>query len=258
MRNHTGKANPFYGKEHSEQSKRKMSLARMGKHPTEKTRRKMSLARKGKKQIGGVKYHSKETKRKMSTSQTGRKHLEETKKKISKAHRGYKNPMYGKHLSKSTKKKMSAKTKGVPKPESFCIKISKAQKKLWQNPTHKRKQIKAMCDGIKRAVPTKPERKLRKGLNILFPNQYKFTGDGSFIIGFKKPDFVNVTQNKIIEMFGDYWHSKNVTENTKAQEENQRIRHFAKYGYKTLIVWERELKNIPKLKRKLKVFHEIR
>ena len=90
----------------------------------------------------------------------------------------------------------------------------------------------------------------------MFPGEYKFVGDGKIWIGYKNPDFINVNgQKKIIELFGDYWHSVGRTGRTKQQEENQRINHFAKYGFKVLIVWERELKNIPKLKKKLIRFH---
>ena len=41
-------------------------------------------------------------------------------------------------------------------------------------------------------------------------------------------------------------------------EEQRRIRHFAKYGYKTLIVWQKELKSINPLKMKLIEFHDER
>lgn len=103
-----------------------------------------------------------------------------------------------------------------------------------------------------RTRPTKPEKRLRKGLNILFPGEYKYVGDGTTFIGGKCPDFININgQKKIIEMFGNYWHSEEKIGRTKQQEENQRIKHFAKYGFKTLIVWENELKNIKQLKKKL-------
>ena len=66
----TGKKNPFYGKTHSEKTK-KMLRERVY---SEKTRKKIGLAGMGRK-------HSEETKRKM----TGRRHTEETKSKISEA-----------------------------------------------------------------------------------------------------------------------------------------------------------------------------
>ena len=239
----TGAKNPFYGKKHSKETKKKMSRANKGpKNPM----------------YGKHLTISTKTKMKMSISQKGRVHSEETIRKISETHKGILNPMYGKHLSKLTKMKMSAKTKGVPKPKGFGKKMSKAQTKLWQNSKHKKKQIKAMCNGISKAKPTKPERKLKNYLNHLFPRDYKFVGDGSIIIGNKKPDFININgQKKIIEMFGDYWHGEKRTKRTKYHEEQRRIRHFAKYGFRTLIIWQKELKNLPKLKRKLRLFHAI-
>jgi len=102
----------------------------------------------------------------------------------------------------------------------------------------------------------KPERKLYKLLYKLFPNEYKYVGDGKIWINGKNPDFINVNgQKKIIEMFGDYWHSKKVTGLKKKIHRIRRQNHFAKYGYKTLIIWERELKNIKQLEIKLRIFH---
>ena len=67
----------------SEETRKKISKARIGKHPSEETRRKMSK------------------------SQTGKHHTEETRNKISEAQTGEKNHMFGKHLSEEHKKKLS-------------------------------------------------------------------------------------------------------------------------------------------------------
>ena len=107
--------------------------------------------------------------------------------------------------------------------------------------------------------PTKPEKRLKKLLNRLFPGEYKYVGNGSLLVGFKNPDFVNVNgRKKIIEMFGDYWHSKEKTGRTNKQEENQRIKHFAKYGYETLVVWENQLERGSSrwLRKRLVKFHK--
>lgn len=200
--------------------------------------------------------------------------------------KGERNPMYGKHHSKESKRKMR-KGHTMPKdfgeilrraktgrkhskkhpstkhskkhimPKGFGERQSKLRKKSWQNPEYREKTLKAMF-AARDSRPTKPEKKLRRGLNKLFPGEYKYVGDGSIFIGYKNPDFININgQKKVIEMFGNYWHSEEVTGRTKQQEENQRIRHFAKYGFKTLIVWERELLNIQRLKRKLIRFDGI-
>jgi len=39
----------------------------------------------------------------------------------------------------------------------------------------------------------------------------------------------------LIELFGDYWH--------RDQDPQKRIDHFARYGYKCLVIWEKELDN---------------
>ena len=38
--------------------------------------------------------------------------------------------------------------------------------------------------------------------------EYDFVGDGKIMIGTKNPDFINIKIKKIIEVFGDYWHTK--------------------------------------------------
>lgn len=85
-------------------------------------------------------------------------------------------------------------------------------------------------------LPNKAERKLEYFLKTNFPHEWKFVGSGDFIIERKNPDFVNINGKKqIIELYGSYWH--------KESEIQPRIDLFAKYGYKTLILWDYELKN---------------
>lgn len=72
-------------------------------------------------------------------------------------------------------------------------------------------------------------------------------GDFSFMINGKNPDFVNCNGKKlIIELFGDYWH--------KDDNPEDRAKVFEPFGYKTLVIWEHELKDIENLKNKLEGF----
>lgn len=119
--------------------------------------------------------------------------------------------------------------------------------KLWQDPKYADNQIKATMKGncIK---PNKPELKLNDLLQQLLPNEYKYVGDGEFILAGKCPDFVNINgQKKIIELYGDYWH--------KGETGKERIELFKQYGYQTLIVWENELEDENLLKEKLLNFN---
>ncbi len=85
--------------------------------------------------------------------------------------------------------------------------------------------------------PNKIESVLNHLLKANFPHEWKFVGDGKVIIEGKNPDFININGKKqIIELFGERWHDKN--------EAQPRIDLFTKYGYKTLILWVKELSYI--------------
>jgi len=97
--------------------------------------------------------------------------------------------------------------------------------------------------------PNKPERKLNRILQKMFPNEYRYVGDFQFFLGGKNPDFMNINgQKKLIEVFGDYWHRNDNPED--------RINHFKKYGFSTLVIWQRELENKEHLVKTLTEFHK--
>lgn len=169
--------------------------------------------------------------KKISKALTGKKQSEEVIRKRAESSKGRKSPMDGKHHTKKSKKK-----------------ISKASLKLWKNPLHREKVFgkRALTMKIK---PNKPETIILNLLNELYPAEWKYTGDFSFMINGKNPDFVNCNgQKKIIELFGDYWH--------KGENPKDRAKIFKPFGYKTLIIWESELKNINKVKNKIIKFND--
>ena len=87
---HKGKPTWTKGKNHSEETKVKMSDAHKGKHHSTEHKAKISASRKGK-------QHSVETKAKISAANKGKHLSEETKAKISAARKG-------KHLPKELEK----------------------------------------------------------------------------------------------------------------------------------------------------------
>jgi len=126
------------------------------------------------------------------------------------------------------------------------------QLRMWRDPEYARNQHKAI-----HAIPNKPETILLELLQNLFPDEYKYVGDGSILIGFKNPDFVNINgQKKVIELFGDYWHSEGVTGVSEEQHVQERKDTFRKYGYQTLVIWEHELENTDLTKQKVLEFNK--
>lgn len=147
--------------------------------------------------------------------------------------------------------------------------VSQRFKRMWQNPTLRAKMIESrrrfwqsnspefinmrmkMIAGLN-LRPNKPEMAVLTILNDMFPSEWEYVGDGQVIIGGLNPDIINVNGKKlIIEVFGDYWH----TQKMKPYRINEgRVDVYAQYGYKTLIIWERETKNIDTLKTKILEF----
>jgi len=99
---------------------------------------------------------------------------------------------------------------------------------------------------------TKPEIKLENILSKTLPNEYKYTGNGKVMIESFNPDFINCNgQKKIIEVFGRYWH----TLPKNKRRDFLRFRIYKKYGYKTLVIWDDELKNIDKVEQTIQEFN---
>ena len=210
----------------------------------------------------------------------GYKHSDEIKRKISKTmkkavlegrnltifKKGHKTWNKGKHLSKSQKDKIGENARirikkfGHPKgmlgkhhTEIFkkiqSIRLIKKIKERWLNPEYRDKMEKYLKSPemfkkrlkglIKR--PNKPEKYLDDIIQSNFPNEFQYTGDGKVIINNLCPDFTNCNgQKKVIEVFGDYWHSGNRQHMTLEEREKR----FAEFGYKMLIIWENELKTL--------------
>jgi hypothetical protein len=220
------------GRAVSAETRHKLHLALMGRIVSVETRAKMSIAHKGKKLPS-------EQKAKIGASGRGRVVSAETRFKISKS-------SIGKLMSEDAKRKMSAKTRSQWCNPNYRTKVSVLHRSNWDNTHYRDRQIKAMRLGC-HSHPNKPETSLLDLLNKTYPNEWKFVGDGSFVIGGKNPDYTNINGRKMfIELFGDYWH--------KGQNPQDRIDLFKQYGYDTLVIWERELKDEAKVLVRLSEF----
>jgi G:T-mismatch repair DNA endonuclease (very short patch repair protein) len=174
----------------------------------------------------------------------GRKHTEEERKKESeivrrlfaegkrvpawRGKKGWKNPKLS-----ETKKRLYAEGKLAPwnkgkKAPQITLGLKRALKEGW-NPR-----------ANKHFRPNNPEKKV---CAIIKEHSFplKYVGNGKFILEGFNPDFVSVEHRKIVEVFGDYWH--NLPKIVKRDKE--RIRTYSKYGFKTLILWEGELRSLP-------------
>lgn len=164
------------------------------------------------------KYNTEEYKNILSNKIKGKKRSVETKNKIRISKLGQKNPNFGKIFSFEYRKK-----------------LRDSQIKRFKNPELVKKW--SSCCNVK---PNKPEKFL---ISLLEPYGYKYTGDFTFWVDGKNPDFINTEKHKVIEFFGRYYH--------KPEDELYRIEHFQKNEYSCLIIWEEELLDVNKLKERI-------
>lgn len=97
---------------------------------------------------------------------------------------------------------------------------------------------------------------IEKKIIALQINGLQYTGDASNVISsgtiMKIPDFTYKYSPKVVEVFGDYWHSEK--RKGKGHEENV-IQEYKKLGYDCLIIWQHKInEDIDSVKEKIIAF----
>jgi hypothetical protein len=148
----------------------------------------------------------------------------------------------GKHFSQNTEFKKGIRYNlGRPRPDmegdnSFTKrpevreKISQAAKRNWADADYR--------SMILRYISPKPsthELYLDAILQLNFPKEWQYVGDGEFWIDRKNPDFINRNGKKlIVEYNGFYTHNK--------EKDNAKAEHYARYGFRTLNLYPADLR----------------
>jgi len=219
-----GEKNGFYGKTHTEDNKRKCLVPLIGrKQSGEEKAKRVESNRKTRNERYG-KWLSDNAIEKIRVSNTDKTHSEDTKEKI--------------------------RQNNLNRPKEVNQKIRESVKVLWKNEEYRNRQVKAHAgkqrseESLKKwakSIGLKPN-KLEADFNIIlqtnFPNEWKYVGDGYTWIAGKCPDWININgKKKLIELFGNYFHN--------AEDEEVRKSHFKKYGFDTLVIWEKEFRKNP-------------
>jgi very-short-patch-repair endonuclease len=71
-------------------------------------------------------------------------------------------------------------------------------------------------------------------LDRLAPGRFRYVGDGGVFVGKYCPDFIDEEHKTIIEVFGG-WHKR-------VADGERRTAYFMERGYRTIIVWEEEMR----------------
>lgn len=130
--------------------------------------------------------------------------------------------------------------KGLTKEEDERVakgaeNTSKAIKELWKNnEEYRENNIHATLKALLKR-PTSLETNV---IDIIQRNNlpYKYVGDGSFLIGFKNPDFINTNGEKIcVEVQYPYFKEKMYQ--SRERYEKLRAKYFSSWGWKTIFLW---------------------
>ena len=155
------------------------------------------------------KHHTEKTKK--AISWLGRKHTEKTKRKMSEN-----SPWWGRKHTEKVKKQISKANKGKV--------LSEKHKKILRNSLNKR--------------PTKPE----KTFDEMTSKIVHYVGNRAWWRKlpngkYKNPDFKVTGQNKVIEIYGDYWH--------RNDDPQELVDLYKQAGLDCLIIWEHEVYKQP-------------
>jgi very-short-patch-repair endonuclease len=244
----------FLGKKHSDASIKKMSNAKLGKKLSSETIRKMVLSRVGYK-------HSEETKLKIGLGNKGNhcnlgiKFTDEHKKHISLANIGKhkmsednKQKIIDAHLGKShtieARKKISEKSKGHAVPEGWAEVMRQRNKKNWSDPAYVKRLFESKC----RFGNNKNEKRMSEILVNLGVKKRIDDIEHKYLADFYLPDF-----HCVIEADGVLFHAhpsmfkaEDIIPMTKwtAQErwdlDASRTNEMLVAGYQVLRFWENE------------------
>lgn len=211
-------------------------------------RQKISLANKGRIVTELAKIKQSETKKRLF-AEGKLKMTEEHKQKIRKAMIGrvctwgdkIGKAELGKKMSIESRKKMSdnhwSKKENREEIISKIItpdsrrKHSELKKLQWQDPIYAKKTTEMALKGLLKR-PTSYEKKI-SDLCIEHNLPFMYTGNGTFIIGTKNPDFKHKTLPIVIEVYNEFHHP--------IDYEKIRTEYFSQYGYKTIFINQTEV-----------------
>ena len=145
----------------------------------------------------------------------------------------------GKKLSEDTIQKIINSNLGKKRSKETRLKRKVGQIEKWKDKEYRNNQLKRIFEGLN-LRPTSYEKKISE-LCIENNLPFIYTGDGTFLIGHKNPDFVNELNRIVIEVYHTYFKERDF--GSCEEYEKQRGEYFAKYGWNTIFIRTNEIEN---------------
>ena len=236
-----GGKNPFYGRTHTEDTKKQHSNFMKGRFVGE------------------------------NNAFYGKKHTEKTKEKLSRNRKGkytgQNNPFYGKTHSEETidiireKNRLYRKNMSPQQRQKESLTLSKIQKNIYNdNPTlYSEKRRKAAYESHESQfqnceMNNIEKRVYEKLLELGIGEHFKY----SVILNYMQFDFGCKDKKILLEVHGDYWHGNpllysldcqegkkilNKTQQSKKLRDNEKYNFATDHGFKVYYIWEHDINN---------------
>lgn len=220
-----GSENPFFGRHHSEKTKRKLHELNICKKHTLGSRKKMSIKQQERFRMKGQKQWN-----------TGKPMSNDLKSYLSVKNSGVGNPFYGKQHTFVAKKKMSLSKLGKKLSFSTRVKMSNGHLGLRLSELSKRKILKKV-----NRKPNKFESDVAEWLNAVEPDVWKYCGNGLVFINGFCPDFIRTDGTKSVLLAnGLYWHALRHPKKTVDGIEKIEACPYEEAGYNVRFIWYHE------------------
>jgi hypothetical protein len=177
------------------------------------------------------KKRSEDTKEKIRLAKTGMRYSAEINRK--KGRSGEQNGFYGRHHTKETRM------------------INRKKHLDWWKVSENRKKIlnEEMLERRLKGLFKRPTSLEKQFIELIQHNNlpYMYVGDGSFLIGYKNPDFININGKKICIETRPKDMCKIWNKCSAEDYQNKRCEHYRKYGWKCIIIWDENFENPSKI-----------
>lgn len=118
-------------------------------------------------------------------------------------------------------------------------KRSASTSKSWASFSDKKKQ--AIAEKVWKAGRRKMNGLETKAKQLFKGSYLRYVGNNKVWIAGHCPDFIIKCRKRIVEVFGDYWHT---TEKALASDK-KKLADYKNAGYTTLVVWEHDVYDLP-------------
>lgn len=150
--------------------------------------------------------------------------------------------------SKETLQKIALAKLGKDRGIVFKLKIAAIHKEQWKNVEYARKIFRAQQRSY-----NNDEKYLDAILQLNFPNEWKYVGDGQITIEGKIPDFINCNGKKIVIEYNGFCPKAGFGHTL--EKDQVKTEHYAKYGFRTLNLYKDDIENENKIIEKIRQFN---